>query len=130
MSNKDAFLQAFDAATQPVAGSSKTRMLGSVAMEIEGIHWADDRVYLSDIKSETPRQGSGTEAMKLITSLADEYKVYVYLDAEPDTANPQALRRGDLIDFYRKHGFVKRHDTEMLREPQEQPVAKPHILAL
>ena len=130
MSNKEAFLQAFEAATQPVAGSAKARMLGSVSMEIEGIHWADDRVYLADIKSETPGQGSGTGAMQFLTSLADKHNVYVYLDAEPDTAHPHALRRGDLIDFYRKHGFVKRHDTEMLREPQEQPVSKPPVLTL
>lgn len=130
MSNKEAFLKAFEEATQPAPASSKARMLGSVSMEIEGIDWADDRVYLSDITSETPRQGSGTEAMKFLTTLADKHNVYVYLDAEPDTAHPQALRRGDLIDFYRKHGFVKRHDTEMLREPQAQPVSKPPALTV
>lgn len=70
-------MTAFEAATKKHPLSAKKRVLGSAFAElrVDG----DNLIHISDIQSKV--RGDGTKLMKLITDLADEYKVTLSLTA-------------------------------------------------
>ncbi len=72
-------------------------------------------VELESIKATDPQQNVGSEAMRILTELADEYQVGVKLHVEPFGEEPIPIRK--LKKFYRRFGFRDRDLNWMVRLP-------------
>lgn len=71
-----------------------------------------DKVILQSIRSFVPRSGAGTRLMHKLVELADEIKVPLYLNPVP--FGTSAMTKRNLIEFYKKFGFVG-NSKEMIR---------------
>jgi hypothetical protein len=77
-------------------------------------------VILQSFKSDNPRSGEGSQALKTLCTFADRFGVTILLDASPYStqAVDPAIPRKSLINWYRRFGFRIVSGTEMIREPQ------------
>ena len=65
-----------------------------------------NEAQLFHISSFWPRKGHGSEMMKYLCSLADEYSVNISLQAEVRFGRNKTLIGKELVLWYRKFGFV------------------------
>ena len=77
-------------------------------------------IRLNWIQALEPGQGQATRAMQWLTALADEYGVFIELEAKP-TGTPKIPKK-KLMDFYKDKGFEKSkekytHPGDMVRNP-------------
>ena len=84
-------------------------------------------VRLNWIQAMEPGQGQATRAMEWLTALADEYGVFIELEAKP-TGEPKIPKK-KLMDFYGEQGFEKSHEKythpgDMVRNPLQEETMK------
>lgn len=75
-------------------------------------NWAVDLKWIQALE---PGQGQATRAMEWLTSLADEYGVFIELLAKP-TGEPKIPKK-KLKEFYGEHGFER--DREKYKSPDD-----------
>jgi GNAT superfamily N-acetyltransferase len=85
----------------------------------------DKTARLRSVYSVVRRMGHATELMIQITEYADEHGLCVYLVPQRyGRAGRGALNNDQLIDFYKKFGFMvvpdKKHFTMMYRKPSQK----------
>jgi len=102
----DGFLHDLEQATQEHPWNHKMRIFGSVGIEVSpwgtGIHLGDI-VTLGDA-----RQGHGTNALKLLTQLADQHGVTISGVAKAYSNKPGHIQgTSRLLKWYQKHGFKR-----------------------
>jgi hypothetical protein len=87
---------------------------------VELISFAN-RVHISELSVPPSKQGSGVghKAMKIITDLADKFKVALDLFAKPidQGFDNTKIPKAKLVSFYKQHGFVMQ-GGRMFREPK------------
>lgn len=88
----------------------------SVRIDLDEDLYREDLVELRNIQARPARTGAGSEAMRRIVDLADQYGIEVRLHVEPFGDAPLSLRR--LKQFYRSFGFVPERLNWMRRKPR------------
>jgi len=101
--NTDAFLSDLEQITSEHPFDRKSRILKNATVEVVAY---DKDIYISDIRSLFPRTGAGTEAMKILTGLADKHSVKLYLTAKAYSSDPKYVTdTTKLIEWYSSLGF-------------------------
>lgn len=85
----------------------------------------ENEVYLSELRAYEPRNGHGTQAMKLLVSLADMHRVDIVLHASTPDRDDDAPDDDVLIKFYKRFGFFKCGPNNMMVRPAQSAVAAP-----
>lgn len=121
----DRFMNEWLGMTQASFLGPQERVLGFRAEGSEETDWINVtlkpfggtiRIEWMQVFSGSERKGVASAALKIVTKLADKYKVQMSLQAKP-TGEPK-IHKGSLKKLYRKFGFVSTRGDEMLRDPQ------------
>lgn len=117
LNRKDAFMRAFENRTSPESplhpdvrcldGMARIEIFPSVGYMID---LRPNEVYLCEFRTYEQRRGHGHRAMSLLTNLADEFEIHVYLDAVPQEMGAQTITPGHLKRFYQSHNFYATGD--------------------
>lgn len=117
MKPKDQLLQAFaDAAESSHGGVYRLAGVTVTVGSGDGtpFDFGDDAVYLAGIRAMETGLGKGGQAMQVLTTLADRYKVAIVLHAVGQKDGPPLIK---LERFFQKHGFENTGpNREMTRE--------------
>ena len=102
--NTSAFLSDIEKITTEHPFDSRSRILKNASIEVSAY---DKDIHISDIRSLLPRTGAGTEAMKILTDLADKHHVRLHLNAKAYSKDPKYVTDTvKLIKWYSSLGFV------------------------
>jgi len=106
LGNSDApykFMDALHKYTKPNPMDDQELIYGHVTMNVYPM---GDHIHLSNIMTYGDKgAGHGSDALSLLTELADAYDVEIRGVAKTYSRNPDHLQFDDLIEWYRKHGF-------------------------
>lgn len=115
------------AALVTVFNSKGSKRAGGVNIRIGGtvvfvsLVSFNNRVHISEVSIPHHKQGEGIghKVMKMITDMADKFKVDLDLFAKPITQGPEEsqISKSKLVKFYVKHGF-KSQGAIMFRSPK------------
>jgi len=104
------FMEHYYELTRPHPFSEKIRIFGNVMLEIYPF---SGNIHLSDIRTMAPKSGAATNAIKMLTELADRHSVKIDLIAKPYSKDKTHITDiSDLVNFYKKHGFAVDEDYE------------------
>lgn len=107
--NLKPFMDDFFAATteSPIG---KGRLYGDVLIDVSPF---DGEIHLGDIVTVGEKsKGSGTQALKFLTNLADRHNVKISGTAKAYSKDPEHIRTSDrLLQWYKKHGFHEPSDS-------------------
>ena len=108
---------------KPLLGVGRDYEFDSVDVAFNLRPLNDQTVVLQSLSAANPRAGEGSEAMRILCTIADRCGVTMLLSAGPySTSNAEAMSRDRLMAWYSRFGFVSMNDpdkpSEMRREPQ------------
>ena len=104
------FMEHYYELTSPHPFSDKIRIFGNVMLELYPFN---GNIHLSDIRTMAPKSGAATNAIKLLTELADRHFVKIDLIAKPNSKDKNHITDiTTLVNFYKKHGFTVDEDFE------------------
>lgn len=94
---------------------ARIRLGDLVAVDVSGTD-QDDVISLDRIEAQTPGQGHGKCAMRVLVSLADDLEYQITLIPQP---LDDATDKDRLANWFKRCGFVPAGDGKsMLRKPQ------------
>lgn len=98
------FLSDLEKITSEHPFDNRSRILKNASIEVSAY---DKDIHISDIRSLLPRTGAGTEAMKILTNLADKHHVRLHLIAKAYSKDQKYVTDTvKLIKWYISLGFV------------------------
>lgn len=100
----DLFLSDLEKITTDHPYDNRSRILKNATIEVSAFN---NDIHISDIRSLLPRTGAGTEAMNMLTDLADKHNVKLHLLAKAYSKDPKFVTDTiKLIKWYSSLGFV------------------------
>ena len=107
--NLESFMDDFYSSTKesPIGHG---RLYGPVLLDVSIF---DGEIHLSDINTVGDKgQGSGTQALKFLTNLADKHNVKLSGVAKGYSQSKEHIQTSErLLQWYQKHGFVEPEDS-------------------
>ena len=104
------FMEDYYKLSLPHPFSDKIRIFGNVMLELYPF---SGNIHLSDIRTMAPKSGAATNAIKMLTELADKHFVKIELLAKPYSKDKAHITDIEtLVNFYKKHGFKVDRDFE------------------
>lgn len=100
-------LEAYYEKTHDHPFDNSSRLYGHASISLSKSVDGGNRVHISHIQTLEPGAGHGSEALKFICDLADEY--HVDLDLGAKAYGRKHLSTRELIDWYARYGFVPEH---------------------
>lgn len=120
--NVDAFLDEYFKETSPNPFNDRQRVFNGAIIElypVRSTQYKEGEIHLSDIRSVSPKQGYGKEAMTFLVDLADRHGVFLTLEADAYLKGEKGtMTTSQLITWYKKFGFKNVTKTEMTRKPK------------
>jgi hypothetical protein len=108
------FMQELNSITDEHPFDRSKRIVGGAAVEVSVVNHANDRVYLHDIMALDPRKGYSSQALGLLTRLADKHHVTIELFAMAYTRDTRYLTVTEkLVRWYQKLGFVVKNPKQL-----------------
>jgi hypothetical protein len=108
--NTTKFIEDYYKLTSEHPFSEKIRVFGNVMLELYPFN---GNIHLSDIRTMAPKSGAATNAIKMLTELADRNHVKLELIAKPYSKDKQHITDIEvLVNFYKKHGFTVDEDFD------------------
>jgi hypothetical protein len=102
--NTQAFMDELDTLTSEHPFNPAMRILGNATVEARPFN---KQIHISDIVSLAPKSGAATQAMKVLTGLADKHRVKLDLTAKAYHNDKRYVTdTAVLVKWYRKLGFV------------------------
>lgn len=92
----------------------RERIIGNALVELQ-MH-GNDGMHLSSIRTLQPNSGESSKALKAVTDMADAQGMPITLYAQP--YGNSGLKKKQLIEWYKRNGFVSEGGDYMVRKPK------------
>lgn len=113
--NTDSFMKEYYELTQPHPFNNRARIYGHSVLEVYPIL---KEIHISDIMTMSPQSGAGTQALQMLTGLADKHRVILDGLAKAYSRDSRYITDTEqLVKWYIKHGFVV--DDEFVDDPSD-----------
>lgn len=93
--------------------SSEVIINDNVKLEVSKF---DGALWISSISTIDRGKGDASKVLKMICDIADKYNVVIRMKPEP-YGTKKGLNKGQLVSWYKRHGFKKTEWGEMERIP-------------